>query len=281
MRLLVEHVDKGGADRLALVLGVGDAGELVEKQVAGVAMHQRDVVVAAEQAHDLLRLAQAQQPGVDEDAGQLVADRLVQQGRGDRRSRPRRKGRRSTRPLPTWRADALDRLGAERGHRPVAADAADPVGEVAQQQPALRRVHDLGVEQDAVKAPGVIGGRGEGRAVADRHRAEIRRQRIDLVAVAHPYLLARALRPQPLEQPALAGDVDKGAAEFLVVAEGDAAAKLGAHRLHAVADRQTGTSRSNTRSGARGVVASVTEAGPPDRMMPAGANSRILSALAV
>ena len=34
-------------------------------------------------------------------------------------------------------------------------------------------------------------------------------------------------------------------------------------------------------SGARGVVATVTEAGPPDRMMPRGAKARIFSALVV
>src|SRR5437660_3454597 len=32
VRLLVEDVDEGGADRLALLLGIGDAGELFEKQ---------------------------------------------------------------------------------------------------------------------------------------------------------------------------------------------------------------------------------------------------------
>ena len=76
--LLVEDVDKGGADRLALCFGVGDPGELVEKQAARVAMNQRDVVMAAEEAHHLLALTRPQQPGVDEDAGQLLADRRVQ-----------------------------------------------------------------------------------------------------------------------------------------------------------------------------------------------------------
>ncbi len=41
-------------------------------------MDERDVVVVAEQAHDLVRLAHAQQPGIDEDAGERVAQRLVQ-----------------------------------------------------------------------------------------------------------------------------------------------------------------------------------------------------------
>ncbi len=46
--------------------------------------------MAAEQVDDLLGLAQAQHPGIDKDAGQLVADRVVQQRRGDRRIDPAR-----------------------------------------------------------------------------------------------------------------------------------------------------------------------------------------------
>src|SRR5260370_33481140 len=93
------------------------------------------------------------------------------------------------------------------------------------------------MEQDAVETPVIVGNRGNGRAAARGHRAEAGWQRVDLVAVAHPYLLARGLRPESVEQAALADHVDKRAAELLVGAQGDTAAKLGAHRLHAVADR--------------------------------------------
>ena len=79
----VEDVDEGGADDLALGLGVGDAGERVEEHRAGVDMDQRDVEVAAEQVDHLPGLAEAEQAGVDEDAGELVADGLVDQQRGD------------------------------------------------------------------------------------------------------------------------------------------------------------------------------------------------------
>ena len=113
LRLLVEHVDKGGADDLALFLGVGDAGELRQEQLAGIAMDQRDVVMAAEQVDDLLGLAGAQQAGVDKDAGQLVADRLVQQRRGDRGIDPARQAA-DDMAVADLVADALDRLGAEQ-----------------------------------------------------------------------------------------------------------------------------------------------------------------------
>ena len=46
-------------------------------------MHERDAEVVAELAHDLLALALAHQPVIDEDAGQLIADRAVHEQRGD------------------------------------------------------------------------------------------------------------------------------------------------------------------------------------------------------
>ena len=75
LRLGLEHVDEEAADRLALRLGVGDAVELAQKNVLRLHMHERDVVAVAEQSHDLLGLAQAQEPVVDENADELVGDR--------------------------------------------------------------------------------------------------------------------------------------------------------------------------------------------------------------
>src|SRR4051795_6250274 len=84
MRLFVEDVDEGGADRLALLLGVSNPGELFEEQSARIAMDQRDVVMPAEEAHDLLGFACPQQARIDEDAGQPIPDRVMQQRRRDR-----------------------------------------------------------------------------------------------------------------------------------------------------------------------------------------------------
>ena len=68
---------------LRLASGSADAGEALEEQRAGVDVDQRDVEVAAEQVDHLLGLAEAEQAGVDEDAGELVADGLVQEQGGD------------------------------------------------------------------------------------------------------------------------------------------------------------------------------------------------------
>jgi hypothetical protein len=76
LRLGLEHGDELGA--------VGDSLKPAEEIVAGVHVHQRDLVASAEQRHDLLRLIRSHQPMIDEHAGQLVADRLVDQNRRDR-----------------------------------------------------------------------------------------------------------------------------------------------------------------------------------------------------
>ena len=84
LRLRLERLDEEPPDRLPLRLRVGDAVERGEESLRRVDMDERDVVVAAEERHDLLRLVLPHQPVVDEDAGELVADRLVDQHRRDR-----------------------------------------------------------------------------------------------------------------------------------------------------------------------------------------------------
>jgi len=48
-------------------------------------MNERDVVVVAEQPHDLSAFVLAHQAMIDEDAGELIADRLMNEHGGDRR----------------------------------------------------------------------------------------------------------------------------------------------------------------------------------------------------
>ncbi|OIQ71461.1 hypothetical protein GALL_469190 [mine drainage metagenome] len=84
LRLRVEHVDEQPPDGLALLLGVGDAGEFPQKLLRRINVNQRDVVVMPEQVDHGLGLVEPQQPVIDEHAGELIADRLVDQHRGDR-----------------------------------------------------------------------------------------------------------------------------------------------------------------------------------------------------
>jgi hypothetical protein len=79
--LLVEDLDEGVADDLALLLRVRDAGEPVRNCSSASTRITRTPMCAGEGGHDLVALAEAQQAVVDEHAGELVADGPVQQRR--------------------------------------------------------------------------------------------------------------------------------------------------------------------------------------------------------
>ena len=70
-RGFLEHADEQLADRLALLLGIDDAGEPLEEAVGRLHVDQLDALVAVERLDDLLALACPHETGVDEDAGEL------------------------------------------------------------------------------------------------------------------------------------------------------------------------------------------------------------------
>ena len=87
------------------------------KRSLRVDVDERDVEVAAERLDHLRRLVLAQQAVVDEDAGELVADRLVDEQRGDRRVDAA--GERAEHALAAdLRADPLDLLLDHGRRRP-------------------------------------------------------------------------------------------------------------------------------------------------------------------
>ena len=145
--VVLEDLDEEAADGLALGLGVLDAVEGVEEAVAFVGVDQRDVVVVAEEGDDLLGLALAHEAGVDEDAGELVADRLVDQDGGDRAVDAAGEAADDL-GVADLGADRGDRLVLVGGHRPVAGEAGE-VGEVLEDPGAVDGVVDLGVELTA------------------------------------------------------------------------------------------------------------------------------------
>src|SRR5207249_4012366 len=81
--LLFEDSDEGFAHDLALLLGVGDAGEVADEALGGVDVDEVDGQMAVEGVDDALRLFFAEEAVVDEDAGELVADGFVDQRGGD------------------------------------------------------------------------------------------------------------------------------------------------------------------------------------------------------
>ena len=109
----LEHVDEQAADGLALGLRVADAVERAEEQVAAPRRGRagccsgRGTGVTTSSASPC-----AHQAVIDEDAGELVADRLVDQHRGD--GRIDAAGQPADHPaLADLRADLRDRLLAE------------------------------------------------------------------------------------------------------------------------------------------------------------------------
>ena len=130
--------------------GSDDAGEPREEALLRLHVDERHVEVAAERLDDLLGLVLAQEAVVDEDAGELVADRLVHEERGD--GRVDAAGERAEHALRADRgADPRDLLLDDRGGRPRRRRARDLVEEVLEDLLPVRRVHDLGMELDAVE----------------------------------------------------------------------------------------------------------------------------------
>ena len=83
-RRLFEYPDELVADHLAFRLRVGHALERSEKMLGGVDILEFDLEILAEDALHDLRFVFAQQPVVNENTGELVADCLVQKRCRDR-----------------------------------------------------------------------------------------------------------------------------------------------------------------------------------------------------
>ena len=161
-----KHADELLADRLALRLRLGDAGQRVEEPVPRVDVDQLDAQVAPERLDHLIALALAHQPGVDVDARELVADRPVHQRRGhggvDAAGQP------ADHPaVAHLRADQLDLLLDDRRHLPVGASprrragtAPAPPSRTACAPPrggtARRRSARSAFSSTATGAPGVL-----------------------------------------------------------------------------------------------------------------------------
>ena len=169
------------------------------KSRARVHVDERDVVAVAKQRDDLLRLPCPHQAVIDEHAGELLADRLVDQHRRDGAVDAAGKAADDATAADLL-ADVGDLRVAEAGHRPVARAAANVAHEVGEQLAAVGRVHDLRMEHQAVALRLLVSGDGEGCAFGTRDHLEARRERLDPVAVAHPDLVLLADVPQPVEQ---------------------------------------------------------------------------------
>ena len=200
-------------------------------------MHERDVVTIAKQSNHLLRLGKAQQSVVDEDAGELFADGLVNQDSGDRRIDAAREP--ADHPtIADLRADFLHCFHLERPHGPVALAAGNLAHEVAQQRGAVRRVHHFKVELRGVEPPLLVRDHGDGCIRRGADHTETGGQPRHAVAVTHPNRISLTPAPHAFEQRRILDHRHLRAAELTVVPALDRAAELLRHRLLAVADAE-------------------------------------------
>src|SRR3546814_14686993 len=101
--------------------------------------------MATEQADDLIGLTGAHQPVIDEHTGELLADRLMDQHRRDRRIDPARKPA-DYAALADLRSDFRALGCAKFSQRPVARQPADMAREIGDEARAIGGMADLRVE---------------------------------------------------------------------------------------------------------------------------------------
>ena len=82
-RLGLEHLDEVPADDLALALRILFVLERREEPVGRVHANDPDAEMLREGLHDLVAFAETEEPVIHEHAGELVADRPVQERRDD------------------------------------------------------------------------------------------------------------------------------------------------------------------------------------------------------
>ena len=182
---LLEDPDEEFSDDLALALGVRDPGKRVEEAVSCLHVDQVDVELVEEGLLNLSTLIGAHETCVNEHAGELVADRLV-----DERSRHGgvdTAGQRAEDPLVPHLGLDLGDLGLDdRGVGPGRCEAGEFVQERRDEFLSSIGVHDLWMELHAKDASLLVGERrhrslwGRGQ----RHRASGTLG--DRVSVAHP-----------------------------------------------------------------------------------------------
>ncbi len=80
---VLKYFNEFVADDLAFLFRIGYAFERAEEALAGIDIFQSHAEIFAKNALHHFFLARTEQPVVDEDAGELVADGLVQKRGGD------------------------------------------------------------------------------------------------------------------------------------------------------------------------------------------------------
>ena len=101
-----EHADEFLADYFSLTFGIGHSGEFCQKALGSIDGDKIDVILTSEKAFDFLAFVLSEKAVVNEDAGEVFADCLMQKQGGDRGIDTAGKGAKHL-----FVADAVQRLG--------------------------------------------------------------------------------------------------------------------------------------------------------------------------
>ncbi len=172
---------------------------------------------------------------VDEDAGELVADRAVQQRRDDAGVHAAGQAADDA-GVADLRADRVDRVVDDVDHRPQRRDLRDVVQEGADDLLAVLGVRDLGVELRRVQTALRVLHRGDRGGAGAGGDDEALGRGAHGVAVAHPDL--RGLGQAVEQLAAGCGDGQLGEAVLADVGLRDLATEVQRHLLDAVAEAQ-------------------------------------------
>ena len=236
---LVEDVDEGVADDLALLFRIVHAGQQVEEQIGGLNVLEVQIEVFAQVSHDLFAFVLTQHAVVHEDAVELLTDGLVEQ-HGHHGGIHAAGERADDVAVAHGFAHLLHHAFHEGAHGPVGRDLRHLEEEVADHLRAVFGVMHFGVELQGVDAAFVAahGGHVEGGGAAGHDEAG--RRRLHLVAVGHPHAGAFAFGEggNAVPQGAVGHLFKVGGAVFAGFGLGEHAAELVGEKLHAVADAE-------------------------------------------
>ena len=229
------------ADDAALLLRLHDVGQQRGVAVLGVHVHEVHVELLREHVLNFFGLVLAQQPVVDEHAGQLLTDSLCAQ-RGHHGGVHAARKAQDHAIASHLLADGRHGIVDDGVHRPAGLKAADAEQEVPQQLVAVRRVAHLGMELRRVQPALRALHRGHGAHVGRGRHREARRRLGYGVAVAHPHRLLDGRLAVQQGRPLVAPRQRRGSVLALLgVAHG--AAQRDGHNLLAVAEAQHGNAQ--------------------------------------
>ena len=181
----LEYFQEVTTDNLALRFGVGNALQVLIEDFAGVGRNQTHGESVREHIHHLLGFALAHEAVVNVDAGQAVADGLINQRRRDGGVHAAGKSQQHRALVAHDFADVGNRRLRVGFHRPVAHAAAD-IQEVFDNRAPLVGVGHFRMELHAVDAPVVVRHRRNGAVRAVRNRVETSRALLHLIGMAQP-----------------------------------------------------------------------------------------------